>query len=102
MTAAPDPLFLAAGDCAQPRRLRFGWAAILRALPRDAIRSRVLERYRAAGFAPDDFAHRSAARACMADCLTRAEDWIELEHPLWVAERAAIAAVRRPLELEIR
>jgi hypothetical protein len=75
---------------------------VLRAIPRDIVRERVLNRYRALGFTPDVFAHDSKARAHMADCLTGAEDWLELAHPKLKGDRDAIAAVRRPLELEIR
>lgn len=99
---SPDPLFSAARASARPPRARFGWQEVVRALSRDAVRSLVLDRYRAGGFGPDDFTHSLPARAHMADCLTRAEDWVELQHPRWEADRAALAAVRRPLELEIR
>jgi hypothetical protein len=79
-----------------------GWNAILAAVTRDDVRARVLGRYRSAGFTPDDF-HRSAkARACMADCLTRCEDHLELEHPRRAADRAALAVLRRRLENEIK
>lgn len=77
------------------------WSDVLRAIPRDLVRLRVLERYRAQGFTADDFARLGSARAAMADALTRAQDWLELEHPRWTDDGAAVAAVRRPLELEI-
>lgn len=102
LTASPDPLFSASAKPARRGQSRLGWADVLRAVQRDVVRSRVLDRYRAAGFVADDFGHGVRARAYMADCLTRAEDWLELAHPRWLDDRAALAAVRRPLELEIR
>jgi hypothetical protein len=71
-------------------------------MPRENVRQRVLELYRTQGFTPDDFGRRATARAAMADALTRAEDWLELDHPRLTAERAALAAIRRPLEEAIR
>lgn len=85
-----------------PPRARPGWAAVLKAMPRDVVRLRVLDQYRAKGFTPDDFARSVQARAYMADCLTRAEDWLEFDHPKLKADREALTAVRRPLDLEIR
>lgn len=92
----------AAGKPAGAGKRAIGWSDVLRGLERDAARAYALERYRASGHSPDDFGRLAAARAAMADALTRTEDWLELEHPRWAADRQAIAAVRRPLELEIR
>lgn len=91
----------AASARAKSRQCAIGWSDVVRAVPRDIVRQRVTERYRAAGFTPDDFARLASARAAMADALTRAEDWLELEHPRWLADRVALAGVRRPLEVEI-
>jgi hypothetical protein len=91
----------AAGKRAGARKRAIGWSDVLRGLERDAVRSQALERYRAEGHSPDDFGRLLAARAAMADALTRTEDWLELQHPRWLDDRAAVAAVRRPLELEI-
>ena len=101
-TVSPNPLFSAARPRVRARRRAIGWSDVLRAVPRDIVRERVLTRYRGAGFTPDAFAHDSRARAYMADCLTSAEDWLELAHPKLKGDREALAAVRRPLELEIR
>lgn len=100
--ASRDSIKTAVGKEARPRGSVFGWSDVLRAMPRENVRQRVLESYRAQGFTPDDFARRTGARAAMADALTRAEDWLELDHPRLAAERAALAAVRRPLEEAIR
>jgi len=80
-------------------RPRSGWPDVLRAIAEsEDARTLALTLYRAAGHMPDDFAHSRAARECMADALTRAEDWLEMHHPRF--ERAGIQAVRRSLETE--
>jgi hypothetical protein len=83
------------------RKSIIGLPDVLRALPADDTRSLTLSQYRAAGFTPDHFT-QTAARKKMADSLTRAEDWLELEHIVrWRRERPAIQAVRRELEYEL-
>ncbi len=72
---------------------------VLRALSSDETRSAALTAYRTAGFSPDDFAHRLAARAAMAEALTAVEDGCELRGSR--REREAVRAVRRRLEREI-
>lgn len=72
---------------------------VLRVLPDPETRSLALSRFRDRGFSLDSFS-RPAARAAMAEALTRAEDWLELDHPRRTGERAAIRRVRRALESE--
>jgi hypothetical protein len=91
----------ATADQARPLQRRVTWSDILRPLQATDVRERVLTAYKAAGFGPATF-FRPAARAAMADALTRCEDWLEVEHPKRTVERGAIAAVRRVLESEIR
>jgi len=85
------------------RRARLQWPDVLRAVPSPKTRERALDAYRAAGFTPDDFAAKRAAREAMADALSRTEQWLELapENASRAAGRAAIRAVRRRLEFEL-
>lgn len=100
--ASRSSIKTAVGNHAKPGKPAIRWPDVLRSLERDAVRCQALERYRAGGYTPDDFGRLAAARAAMADALARTEDWLELEHPRRLPERAAIAAVRRLLELEIQ
>lgn len=77
-----------------------GWPDVLRAIQSDGARQHALALYRAAGFGPDDFARGRGARSAMTDALTRTEDYLEQRNAH--AERAAIRAVRRRLEEELR
>jgi hypothetical protein len=77
------------------------WPDVLRVLSADRTRSRVLERYRAAGHTPDAFGTSRASRACMADTLARAEDALEIGGSSTRMERAAIRDLRRRLEMEL-
>jgi hypothetical protein len=81
---------------------RVAWPDVLRAVQSAKARERALVRYRTAGFTPDDFAAKRAAREAMADALTRTEDDLELNPGRDAqATRAAIRAVRRRLEVEL-
>lgn len=88
----------------EPRalRARLGWPDVLRAVQSSKARERALVRYRAAGFTPDDFAAKRAAREAMAESLTRTEDELEL-NPGRAAQstRATVGVVRRRLEQEL-
>lgn len=80
---------------AQGRALR--WPDVLRCLSvSEDARKLAIGPYRAAGFGPDEFTHSAAARLCMADALTRTEDWLELHRPR--VDRGEIRSVRRRLE----
>jgi len=37
----------------------------------------------------------------MADALTATEDWLEINHPRWLEDRALLKELRRRLELEL-
>lgn len=84
---------------------RVEWTDALRVLQRPEARQRVSSSLRAAGFRPDHVgltAGRSrAARSALADALTWAEDWLEMEVQRSEVERAAIRGVRRRLEWEL-
>ena len=81
---------------------RLAWPGVLRVIQGDWARSFVLARFREAGFNGDQWAERKA-REFLAGLLTAAEDAVELRSraPAVAAERAAIRAVRRRLELEL-
>lgn len=80
---------------------KVSWPRILSALGREQVRSIAVFGYRITGFSPDDFTSGiRAARESMADALTRTEDWLEINHPVW-RERESIRGVRRELELEL-
>lgn len=81
--------------------MRLGWPDVVRAVQSDEARSQTMSRYNASGYCPDDFAHKLAARAVMADALTRVEDILESRGPSTAAERARIRTVRRQLEVEL-
>jgi hypothetical protein len=78
----------------------FGWPDVLRAVQGPETRHRVLANYEAAGFRPDDFGHRVAARKALCEALVRTEDWLELHRPR-SSERRAVKGLRSPLELEL-
>lgn len=80
-------------------RPRIEYRDVLRALTRDELRSRVLARFKSAGGNPDTFLTSRACQLAMAEALTAAEDWMEIGHPKWEAERAAVRDVRRKLEV---
>lgn len=101
MTAARDLGKTSARETARGRGGAATYRNVLAALPDDATRLETLRRYRAAGFTADDFATSRKARRAMAEALTRTEDRLEIEHPRRIAERDAIKAVRRRLELEV-
>lgn len=71
------------------------YSTILGALGRDEVRERVLSRFKERG--GDRNRWSAADHVAMADAVTRAEDYLELEHPRW-PERETLAAVRRKLE----
>jgi hypothetical protein len=71
------------------------YSAVLCSLGREEVRERVLSRFRLEGGNRDRW--QSSDHAIMAEAITRAEDWLELDHPRW-PEREAIAAIRRKLE----
>ena len=85
------------------RKRAVTWPDVLRVLQDDKTRALVVTRFQAAGFKPDQFASRRAAREVLADCLSRAEDWIECERASSTRdrERSAIRRVRRALEQEL-
>jgi hypothetical protein len=97
---SPTPLNLAPPVRARARKTALGWSDVVRALQRPEVRELVLGRYRAAGHTPESFS-KPAARAAMADALTRCEDFCETEHPRWQGDREALAVVRRLLETEL-
>lgn len=72
-----------------------GYATVLGALGRDDVRERVLSRFKDRG--GDRNRWNASDHGVMADALTRAEDWLELDHPRW-PERDALAVVRRKVE----
>lgn len=74
---------------------------MLCAVPSPKARESVTTRYRAAGFTPDDFEGRRAAREAAADALARTEDLLELGCFGRVRERQVVRAVRRALENEL-
>lgn len=81
-----------------PRNDGLSWGALSKDLP-PRVRPEVVTRFREAG---GDFARWSRLdREHLADALTRTEDWLELEHPNRHADRAALKAARRRLELEL-
>lgn len=90
----------AVGFSEAARRTVFGWPDVLRVIHDDETRSAVLTRYRAAGWTPDDFARCRAARAAMADAVTRREDVLELRRGR-DAERAELRELRRRIEREL-
>jgi hypothetical protein len=100
MTTPQTSIKTATSRAPKARKTALQWPDVLRVLSRPETRQRVLERYRAAGFTADQFECSAKARAYMADCLTRCEDRLELEHPRW-PDRAIIAVVRLVLEREI-
>jgi hypothetical protein len=102
MTESQTSIKTAARGSVAATRNALQWPDVARVLQRPETRQRVLDRYRAAGFTPDQFERSAKARACIADCITRCEDWLELAHPRWQSDRAALAGVRRVLELELR
>ena len=71
------------------------YSTVLGALGRDEVRERVLDRFKARGGERNRWAVPDSD--VMAEALTRAEDWLEVEHPRW-PERGTLAAVRRKLE----
>jgi|GEM_PF-4462817 len=99
LTLSPASTKDASSKTLRATRRAFSWPDVLRAIAEsEDARKLALTLYRAAGHTPDDFAHSRAARECMADALTRAEDWLEMHRPRF--ERAGIQAVRRSLETE--
>jgi hypothetical protein len=72
-----------------------GYSTVLGALGRDEVRERVLSRFKERG--GDRNRWIASDHDVMADALTRAEDWLELDHPRW-PEREALAIVRRKVE----
>lgn len=76
------------------------WPDVLRAVPRPEVRVWLLARFRGRGFDADSFRLRSV-REGMADALTATEDWLEINHPRWLEDRALLKELRRRLELEL-
>jgi hypothetical protein len=83
------------------RQSRLTWPAVLRCLGGPKTRERACSLFAAAGFTPDHFMAKRAAREAMAGVLSRVEDWLELERPGARQDRSEIRAVRRRLELEL-
>jgi len=97
LTLSPASTKDASSKTLRATRRVFSWPDVLRAIAEcGEARTLALAHYRASGFTPDDFAHSRAARECMADALTRAEDWLEMHRPRF--DRGVIQAVRRSLE----
>ena len=100
-TLAPRIGKTAAGTRLNSPERAVAWPEVLRCLSADETRSCVVQRLRQAGFTADDFASQRKARECVADALTAVEDRAETRRPKAQAERTAIRAVRRRLELEL-
>jgi len=79
------------------------WPDVVRAVPDPSTRSRLAGAIREAGFSLDSLPTRSAARAALADALTREEDRVELRRscPTQQAELYALRALRRAIEAEV-
>jgi hypothetical protein len=102
MTNAETSIKTAARKTARPGKRAVTWTDVLRVAQDGEARSLVVQAYRAAGFAPDDFAGGRLAREFVANALTRLEDSLEHKRGARNEERRAEAAkVRRALELEL-
>lgn len=71
------------------------YSTVLGAIGRDEVRELVLGRFKARGGGCNRW--NATDHRVMADAITRAEDWLEIEHGRW-PEREALAALRRKLE----
>jgi hypothetical protein len=71
------------------------YSTVLGALGRDEVRERVHDRFKARG--GDRNRGGASDHDVMAEALTRAEDYLEVEHARW-PERETLAVVRRKLE----
>jgi hypothetical protein len=102
MTLTPNSRKRAARVSSAPAKRRLAWPEVLRVIQGDWARSFVLARFREAGFSGDSWADRKS-REFMAGLLSAAEDTLELraQGHVIAAERAAIRALRRRLELEL-
>mgnify|MGYP001274506666 CR=1 FL=1 len=77
------------------------WEQVFATLDSEPTRKLVLERIREKGQSWSDFATSRPTKEVVADALTIAEDWLEMEHPTRRFERAAIRRVRRILESQL-
>jgi hypothetical protein len=68
---SPISIKTAARRRANSGQRALGWSDVLRAVPREIVRQRVTERFRATGYTPDDVGRFASARAALADVLTR-------------------------------